>query len=58
MERSVGEVFQSSRNTLKVVINNGCEGCFFEDVICNGNPKEAGICTDRSDGNSVIFKKL
>ena len=56
MERRIGERFDFKGKTLEVVEEiDGCENCYFEKYgRCDG----AWVCTGRSDGKSIIFKRV
>lgn len=60
MERKVGEVFNIKSETFIAIEDNieDCEGCCFENERCGAY--NTGPCSrmDRSDGRSVIFKRL
>ena len=60
MERAIGEVFEFEGKKLKVVIGEGCGGCFFEYEPCMDIVSERGKCTKdhRKDDKSIIFKLL
>lgn len=56
MENKVGEIFEV-KYQLKVVEQDGCSGCFFENVSgCMGQDIECRRRT-RPDNKSVIFIK-
>ena len=63
MERQIGEKFDFGGVTLEVVESGPCKGCFFfvngSNIYCKGfNGEINGHCIGRSDGKSVIFKKV
>ncbi len=56
MERKIGERFDFKGVTLEVVEEiDGCDYCYLKEYgRCNGD----WICAVRSDGKSVIFKRV
>lgn len=62
-EFKVGEVFDAGLVRLKCVeaqaSDSGCEGCIFYDFSCGAIDVVLGPCncTEREDGNNVIFIK-
>ena len=66
MERKIGEVFECNGVRLKVVEGEGCENCYFHNLVPFGNVckcgeymKIRGKCgTIREDGKSVQFVKV
>ena len=66
MERKIGEVFECNGVRLKVVEGEGCENCYFHNLVPFGNVckcgeymKIHGECgTIREDGKSVQFVKV
>ena len=66
MERKIGEEFEYNGVRLKVVEGEGCENCYFHNLVPFGNVckcgeymKIRGTCgTIREDGKSVQFVKV
>ena len=66
MERKIGEEFEYNGVRLKVVEGEGCENCYFHNLVPSGNVfkcgeymKIRGKCsTIREDGKSVQFIKV
>ena len=66
MERKIGEVFECNGVRLKVVEGEGCENCYFHNLVLFGNVckcgeymKIRGKCgIIREDGKSVQFVKV
>ena len=56
MERRIGDIFNHDGVTLEVVEEiDGCDYCYLKEYgCCDSN----WTCTGRSDGKSVIFKKV
>ena len=63
MTRPIGDRFSYENLTLEVVCQDTCTGCFLEvnseQVKCRIEGKiTCGACDFRSDGRSVIFKRV
>ena len=63
MERQIGEQFDFEGVTLEVVESGPCKGCHFfvagANIYCKEfNGDITGPCIGRSDGKSVMFKKV
>ncbi len=59
MERKIGERFDFKGETLEVVEQSGCEGCYFFTMRCTRLLRIRGTCNIyRLDRKSVIFKKV
>ena len=66
MERKIGEVFECNGVRLKVVEGEGCENCYFHNLVPLGNVCKFGEYMDirgkcgtiREDGKSVQFVKV
>jgi hypothetical protein len=59
MERKIGEKFDFGGETLEVVEQRGCEGCYFDHRDCSLIRNTRGKCSiSRLDGISVIFKRV
>ena len=58
MERKIGEIFEFNGEWYQCVESPDCELCAFNETNCNDI--DTGNCAryKRSDGKSVIFKKL
>ena len=58
MERKIGEIFEYKGEWYQCVESHGCALCAFNETDCNDI--DIGDCASykRSDGKSVIFKKL
>ena len=58
MERKIGEIFKHGDEWYQCVESSGCARCAFAETDCNDI--DTGYCEGykRSDGKSVLFKKL
>ena len=60
MERKIGEIFEHNGEWYQCVIDTNCHECDFSsnNITCDMHGELLCTCKERSDGTSVVFKKL
>ena len=60
MEHKIGEIFEHNGEWYQCVIDTNCHECDFSsnNITCDMHGELLCTCKERSDGTSVVFKKL
>ena len=58
MERKIGEIFKHGDEWYQCVESSGCALCAFNETDCNDIDTGSCEVSSRSDGKSVVFKRL